>query len=72
MLDNEVRHLILQSQQKAQQILEQNIEILHDMSQKLLEDETLRGEALNEYLKRVAQSTLLLKKNDWRKEVLWP
>lgn len=64
MLDNEVRHLILQSQQKAQQILEQNIEILHDMSQKLLEDETLRGEALNEYLKRVAQPTLLLEKND--------
>ena len=64
MLDHEVRHLILQSQQKALQILELNIEVLHDMSQKLLEEETLRGDALSVYLQKVTHPTLLLEKND--------
>ena len=53
MLDQEVRMLIMNAQREARLILEKNRDILDEMSQKLLEEETLRGVQLEEYLGRV-------------------
>ncbi len=49
-IDNEIREIVLQCYQKAKQLLEENIELLHKLAQALLEKETLDGPAIDEIL----------------------
>jgi cell division protease FtsH len=52
-IDAEVKRLVETAHVRARRILEQNIDVLHQMADKLLEVETLGGEELRELLIRV-------------------
>ena len=67
MLDQEVRVLIMKAQETAREILEHNRIVLDEMSQKLLEEETLRGAVLDNYLERVVLMSSFVKKETVKK-----
>ncbi len=50
-IDQEVKHLILDAYQKAQDLLSENLEILHRLAQLLLEKETLDGDTIDGIIK---------------------
>ena len=52
-IDGEVKRLVDTAHQRALQILRANMDVLHEMSQQLIEIETLEGESLREILGRV-------------------
>jgi cell division protease FtsH len=52
-IDQEVRELVEHHYRRALTVLEQNIDVLHAMADKLKEDEVLDGAALAELLDRV-------------------
>ncbi len=52
-IDAEVKRLVETAHRRARRILEENIEVLHEMAHKLLEVETLGGEELRELLVKV-------------------
>jgi cell division protease FtsH len=49
-IDKEVNKLIIESYQRAKQVLEENIDILHKLSELLLEKETVMGAELDELI----------------------
>jgi len=57
-IDAEVKRLVDTAHIRARRILEQNIDVLHQMADKLLEVETLGGEELRELLIRVRPFTM--------------
>jgi cell division protease FtsH len=52
-IDVEVKRLVDTAHERARIVLEQNVDVLHDLANKLLEIETLGGEELREILSRV-------------------
>ncbi len=52
-IDAEVKRLVDTAHQRARQILQENMDVLHEMAHKLLEVETLGGEELREILVKV-------------------
>jgi len=52
-IDAEVKRLVDTAHQRALEILQQNMDVLHEMSEKLLEVETLGGEELRELVAKV-------------------
>ncbi len=52
-IDAEVKRLVETAHLRARRILEENIEVLHEMANKLLEVETLGGEEMREILAKV-------------------
>jgi cell division protease FtsH len=46
-IDQEVKKLILESYEKAKNILAENLEVLHRLAQSLLEKESLDGDAID-------------------------
>lgn len=54
-IDAEVRRLVEQAHQRALSILRGNMDVLHEMSKKLMEVETLDGAELREILSRVVR-----------------
>ena len=50
-IDKEVEALIKESSRRAEAVLEQNLPLLHDLSKRLLEEETLEEEIVAEILK---------------------
>lgn len=50
-IDSEVETLIKESSQRAEAVLNENIDLLHELSKRLLEEETLEEEAVAELLK---------------------
>lgn len=49
-IDNEIKRIIIESYEKAKNILSENIDKLHEIANVLLEKETLSGEELSELL----------------------
>jgi len=52
-IDAEVKRLVDVAHERARIVLENNVDVLHDLSNKLLEVETMGGEELREILSRV-------------------
>ena len=51
-IDAEIKRIVEEAEQKAEEILKKNIEILHEVAQTLLQRETITGQELDEIIKR--------------------
>jgi len=51
-IDAEIKRIVGEAEQKAEEILKKNIEVLHEVAQTLLEQETITGQELDEIIKR--------------------
>ncbi|MFN3927317.1 MAG: ATP-dependent zinc metalloprotease FtsH [Pseudanabaenaceae cyanobacterium] len=56
LIDKEIKEIVERAHQQALRILEANRELLETMATRLLEDEVLEGEALEQFLSQVKQS----------------
>ena len=57
-VDSEVRALLEDAQNRARSLLKQNRDVLEEMAEALLRDETLSGDALAMYLSKVRRLEL--------------
>ena len=56
-IDAEVRGIIMGAYQRARELLQENIEVLHKMAERLLEKEVLEGAEINEMISTFAKTS---------------
>ena len=56
-IDTEVRGIIMGAYERAKALLQENIEVLHKMAERLLEKEVLEGAEINEMISTFAKTS---------------